>query len=87
MTMTTMWSNAIDSIVNVKDKVVDKYNSTNINPFPKNVNVTIKLDVAGTYGDAIDALDKLSPKRIHQIVGIFKKHQKTITKLIEDEIK
>jgi len=87
MTMTTMWSNAIDSIVGVKDKVVDKYNSTNINPFPKNVNVTIKLDVAGTYGDAIDALDKLSPKRIHQIVGIFKKHQKTITKLIEDEIK
>ena len=87
MTMSAIWNNVIDGMSTVKDKVIDKYNSTNINPFPKNVNVTIKLDVAGTYGDAIDALDKLSPKRIHQIVGIFKKHQKTITKLIEDEIK
>jgi hypothetical protein len=35
----------------------------------------------------IDALDKLSPERLQQIVGIFKKHQKTITKLIESELK
>tara|TARA_R110002111_G_scaffold199119_1_gene264705 strand:- start:42 stop:305 length:264 start_codon:yes stop_codon:yes gene_type:complete len=87
MNINTVWSNTIDSISSIKDKVVEKYNNTNMTPFPKNVNVTIKLDMAGTYGDMIDALDKLSPKRIEQVVSIFKKHQGTITKIIEDEIK
>lgn len=87
MNINTVWSNTIDSISSIKDKVVEKYNNTNMTPFPKNVNVTIKLDMAGTYGDMIDALDKLSPKRIKQVVGIFKKHQVYLSKIIEDEIK
>jgi hypothetical protein len=56
---------------------------------PKELKIVVvhKLDLPGTYGDVIDALDKLSPERLQQIVGIFKKHQKTITKLIESEFK
>ena len=87
MNISAMYNDSVKAMSSIKDKVVDKYNSTNMTPFPKNVNVTIKLDMAGTYGDMIDALDKLSPKRIEQVVGIFKKHQGTITKIIEDEIK
>ena len=72
------------------NEVKNTYNKTNLNPFPKipeKIEITVKFDIAGTYGDGIDALDKLSAERIQQIVGIFKKHQKTITKLIEDELK
>ena len=75
-----------DTISSVKNT----YNKTNLNPFPKipeKIEITVKFDIAGTYSDGIDALEKLTPVRIQQIVGIFKKHQKTITKLIEDEIK
>jgi hypothetical protein len=75
-----------DTITSVKST----YNKTNLNPFPKipeKIEITVKFDIAGTYGDGIDALDKLSAERIQQIVGIFKKHQKTITKLIESELK
>ena len=75
-----------DTITSVKST----YDKTNLNPFPKipeKIEITVKLDIAGTYSDGIDALDKLTPARINQIVSIFKKHQKTITKLIEDEIK
>ncbi len=56
---------------------------------PKKIEIVVthKLDLAGTYGEAIDALDKLTPERIQQIVGIFKKHHTTVTKLIEDELK
>ena len=56
---------------------------------PKKIEIVVthKFDLPGTYGDAIDALDKLSAERIQQIVGIFKKHQKTITQVIENELK
>ena len=87
MNINTVWSNTIDSISSVKDKVVDTYNNTNMSPFPKNLNITLKLDIPGTYGDALDALDKLSPKRVQQILGIIKKHKKTIKRFVEDEIK
>ena len=75
-----------DTIRSVKST----YNKTNLNPFPKipeKIEITVKFDIAGTYGDAIDALDKLSAERIQQIVSIFKKHQKTITQVIESELK
>ena len=45
MNINTVWTNTIDSMSSIKDKVIDKYNSTNMNPFPKNVNVTVKFDL------------------------------------------
>ena len=75
-----------DTISSVKST----YNKANLNPFPKipeKIEITVKLDIAGTYSDGIDALDKLTPARINQIVAIFKRHQKTIVKVVEDQIK
>jgi len=37
MNVNTMYNDGIRAMSDIKDKVVDKYNSTNINPFPKNI--------------------------------------------------
>lgn len=73
MNINTVWNNTIDSISNVKDKVIDKYNSTNMNPFPKNVNVTVKFDLVGTYSDLLKKFDSMSDKDMQRVVDILEK--------------
>jgi hypothetical protein len=87
MNINTVWSNTIDSISSVKDKVVDKYNSTNMNPFPKNVNVTVKFDLVGTYSDLLKKIDSMSEADMKRIANIFEKKHKIIAEMIEKQLK
>ena len=87
MNINTVWSNTIDSISSVKDKVVDKYNSTNMNPFPKNVNVTVKFDLVGTYSDLLKKFDSMSEADMKRIANIFEKKHKIIAEMIEKQLK
>ena len=87
MNINTVWNNTVDSISSVKDKVVDKYNSTNMNPFPKNVNVTVKFDLVGTYSDLLKKIDSMSEADMKRIANIFEKKHKIIAEMIEKQLK
>ena len=86
MNINTVWTNTIDSISSVKDKVIDKYNSTNINPFPKNVNVTVKFDLVGTYSDLLKKFDSMSDKDMQRVVDILEKKSDIIQKIIMKQL-
>jgi len=86
MNINTVWNNTIDSISSVKDKVIDKYNSTNMNPFPKNVNVTIKFDLVGTYSDLLKKFDSMSDKDMQRVVDILEKKSDIIQKIIMKQL-
>ena len=86
MNINTVWTNTIDSISSVKDKVIDKYNNTNINPFPKNVNVTVKFDLVGTYSDLLKKFDSMSDKDMQRVVDILEKKSDVIQKIIMKQL-
>ena len=86
MNINTVWTNTIDSISSVKDKVIDKYNSTNMNPFPKNVNVTVKFDLVGTYSDLLKKFDSMSDKDMQRVVDILEKKSDIIQKIIMKQL-
>jgi len=87
MNINTVWNNTVDSISSVKDKVIDKYNNTNMNPFPKNVNVTVKFDLVGTYSDLLKKFDSMSEADMKRIANIFEKKHKIIAEMIEKQLK
>ena len=70
----------------IKDKVIDKYNTTNMNPFPKNVNVTVKFDLVGTYSDLLKKFDSMSDKDIQRVVDILEKKSDIIQKIIVNKL-
>ena len=86
MNINTVWNNTIDSISSVKDKVIDKYNTTNMNPFPKNVNVTVKFDLVGTYSDLLKKFDSMSDKDMQRVVDILEKKSDIIQKIIMKQL-
>ena len=86
MNINTVWTNTIDSISSVKDKVIDKYNNTNMNPFPKNVNVTVKFDLVGTYSDLLKKFDSMSDKDMQRVVDILEKKSDVIQKIIMKQL-
>ena len=86
MNINTVWTNTIDSISSVKDKVIDKYNTTNMNPFPKNVNVTVKFDLVGTYSDLLKKFDSMSDKDMQRVVDILEKKSDIIQKIIVNKL-
>ena len=86
MNINTVWTNTIDSISSVKDKVIDKYNNTNMNPFPKNVNVTVKFDLVGTYSDLLKKFDSMSDKDMQRVVDILEKKSEIIQKVIMKQL-
>jgi len=75
--------------MNITKMVKDGVNSIGdtINPFPKKIEVVVKFDIAGTYGDAITALNELTPERMLEITEIFKRKQRQIMDLIDKEDK
>ena len=86
MNINTVWTNTIDSMSSIKDKVIDKYNTTNMNPFPKNVNVTVKFDLVGTYSDLLKKFDSMSDKDMQRIVDILEKKSDIIQKIIVNKL-
>jgi len=86
MNINTVWTNTIDSMSSIKDKVIDKYNTTNMNPFPKNVNVTVKFDLVGTYSDLLKKFDSMSDKDMQRVVDILEKKSDIIQKIIMKQL-
>ena len=87
MNINTMYNDSVKAMSSIKDKVVDKYNSTNMNPFPKNVNVTVKFDLVGTYSDLLKKIDSMSEADMKRIANIFEKKHKIIAEMIEKQLK
>jgi len=81
-----MYNDSVKAMSSIKDKVVDKYNSTNINPFPKNVNVTVKFDLVGTYSDLLKKIDSMSDKDFKKVVNILEKKSDVISKVIMKQL-
>ena len=86
MNINTVWTNTIDSMSSIKDKVIDKYNTTNMNPFPKNVNVTVKFDLVGTYSDLLKKFDSMSDKDMQRVVDILEKKSNIVQKIIMKQL-
>ena len=86
MNINTVWTNTMDSMSSIKDKVIDKYNTTNMNPFPKNVNVTVKFDLVGTYSDLLKKFDSMSDKDMQRVVDILEKKSDIIQKIIMKQL-
>jgi hypothetical protein len=64
MNINTVWSNTIDSISSVKDKVVDKYNNTNMNPFPKKLEVELVIN----YDKSLKTINIEEVKKLFKII-------------------
>ena len=86
MNISAMYNDSIKAMSDYKDKVVEKYNSTNMTPFPKNMNVTVKFDLVGTYSDLLKKFDSMSDKDMQRIVDILEKKSDIIQKLIEKKM-
>mgnify|MGYP000117776385 CR=1 FL=1 len=85
MNINTVWSNTIDSMTDIKNYVKDKGYKLS-NPFPKNMNVTVKFDLVGTYSDLLKKFDSMSDKDMQRIVDILEKKSDIIQKLIEKKM-
>ena len=70
MNINTVWNNTVDSIASVKDKVVDKYNSTNMNPFPKKLEVELVIN----YDKSLKTIN------IEEVKKLFKQIKSEIDK-------
>ena len=86
MNISAMYNDSIKAMSDYKDKVVEKYNNTNMTPFPKNMNVTVKFDLVGTYSDLLKKFDSMSDKDMQRIVDILEKKSDIIQKLIEKKM-
>ena len=64
MNINTVWNNTVDSIASVKDKVVDKYNSTNMNPFPKKLEVELVIN----YDKSLKTINIEEVKKLFKII-------------------
>ena len=83
MNINTVWSNTIDSMSSIKDKVVDKYNSTDMNPFPKNVNVTITVDYEKSINNLLKAIGQIKQQDMDNFAKLGKLVENTIKKSIK----
>jgi len=89
MNINTVWTNTIESMPkqwsDIKKFVKSKGYKLS-NPFPKNMNVTVKFDLVGTYSDLLKKFDSMSDKDMQRIVDILEKKSDIIQKLIEKKM-
>ena len=72
-----------DSVKSVKDT----YDNTQLNPFKVPENITIKIDIAGSYADLLDAMERMDDAKAERIVKVVNKFGKIIDKVIEAKMK
>ena len=72
-----------DSVKSVKNT----YDNTQLNPFKVPENVTIKIDIAGSYADLLDAMERMDDAKAERIVKVVNKFGKIIDKVIEAKMK
>ena len=53
---------------------------------PKNVNVTVKFDLVGTYSDLLKKFDSMSDKDMQRVVDILEKKSDIIQKIIVNKL-
>ena len=64
MTISTMYNDSVKAMSSIKDKVVDKYNSTNMNPFPKKLEVELVIN----YDKSIKTINIEEVKKLFKII-------------------
>jgi hypothetical protein len=72
-----------DSVKSVKDT----YDNTQLNPFKVPENITIKIDIAGSYADLLDAMERMDDEKAERIVKVVNKFGKIIDKVIQAKMK
>jgi hypothetical protein len=72
-----------DSVKSVKDT----YDNTQLNPFKVPENITIKIDIAGSYADLLDAMERMDDAKAERIVKVVNKFGKIIDKVIQAKMK
>lgn len=72
-----------DSVKSVKNT----YDNTQLNPFKVPENITIKIDIAGSYADLLDAMERMDDAKAERIVKVVNKFGKIIDKVIEAKMK
>lgn len=72
-----------DSVSSVKDT----YNNTQLNPFKVPENITIKVDIAGSYADLLKAMENMDDDKAERIVKVISKFGKIVDKVIENKLK
>jgi len=72
-----------DSVSSVKDT----YNNTQLNPFKVPENITIKVDIAGSYADLLKAMENMDDDKAERIVKVISKFGKIVDKVIENKFK
>lgn len=83
MTISAMYNDSVKAMSSIKDKVVDKYNSTNMNPFPKNINVTITVDYEKSISNLLKAVGKIKQKDMDNFAKLGKLVEVTMKKTIK----
>ena len=78
MNISKMYEDSVDSIKKT-------YNDTQLNPFkfPENINVTVKVDIAGSYKEFFQELKKMDEKDMKKIANVLESKMKMFTKLIK----
>ena len=89
MNINTVWTNTIESMPkqwsDIKKFVKSKGYKLS-NPFPKNVNVTVKFDLVGTYSDLLKKFDSMSDKDMQRVVDILEKKSDIVQKIIMKQL-
>ena len=83
MNISTMYNDSVKAMSSIKDKVVDKYNSTNMTPFSKNINVTITVDYEKSIDNLLKAVGKIKQEDMDNFAKLGKLVENTIKKSIK----
>ena len=83
MTISAMYNDSVKAMSSIKDKVVDKYNNTDMSPFPKNVNVTITVDYEKSISNLLKAIGKIKQQDMDNFAKLGKLVENTIKKSIK----
>ena len=77
--------NIVKSVKKLGNKVKKGYDKTNINPFkiPENINVTVKVDLSGSYKQLFKDIKGLSDKDVQEISKVLQSKAKIIEKMFK----
>ena len=81
-----MIDRSVQSVKDVASSVSEKYDNTRFSPFPKiPENITIKVDIAGSYADLLEKAENLDEEKVERIVKALTKIGTIFERVIEDK--
>jgi len=72
-------------IKNSVKSVKSTYDNTQLNPFKIPENITIKVDIAGSYADLLAKAENLDEEKVERIVKALNKIGMIFERVIEDK--